>query len=357
MGLGFLMLLSFLMLNPFIGGLLLKSGWVEVGQFLSRLGFYWLGIFFVIFCVNVTLITLAFIQGIARRLNRSALWIDSRGIFLVGIVAAICINFYGFFEANRIGVTQLDLVNPDMSPLSNPVRIVQISDVHYGLTMLPFRHQNLLKKVSALNPDIIVSTGDFLDHGAEYLGEYMDAWQALQPRLGKYAVIGNHEVLAGFRSSLKLLGRAGFRVLSGEWVDFGNFRLVGLDDPRTGLSENLHFSPDDLASKPGVSILLNHRPGWPLQLEKRFDLALAGHTHGGQIFPFGLLVYFTHGILSGLEGTPWGGWNYISRGVGTWGPPVRLLASPEITLLVMRYGKKKHLKLAGTEPVAHKALP
>ena len=332
--------LTLLMLLPFMGRWVLNGGWVEVGRLLSLAGFYWLGIFFTVFCLDGLLVLLSLLQGRIGRARRPAvLWM------VMGV--ALCVNLYGFFEASRITVTRLDLFNPAMSPFSDPIRIVHISDVHYGLTQLLSRHNALLERIQLLNPDLIVSTGDFIDSGAVYDGVLMDAWRDLQPRLGKYAILGNHEVIAGLYSSLALLKRAGFKVLRGEVQEFDIFRLVGLDDPHTGLSDRLQFSPEELADKPGFSILLNHRPGWPASMDHSFDLALSGHTHGGQIFPFGLLVYFSQGVLSGLQPTAWGGWHYISRGAGTWGPPVRIWAAPEVTLLVMQHGQTKRLVLEG----------
>lgn len=343
LSLGAGILVAFFMLSLFIGGWFLTVGLFMAGELLSNIGFYWLSFFFVLFCMDTVLRLLARIQGMIGGMNHSASWGDARKTVLVAVAVAVFTNLYGVYEAKQIGVTRLDLINPDMKSPMDAIRIVQVSDVHYGLTMQPDRHQRLMELLRTLNPDIIVSTGDFLDRGAEHVGDYMDAWQALKPRLGKYAVTGNHEAIAGLPRSLALLERAGFHVLRGERVNFGDFQLVGLDDPLTDQSENLHFSPDDLIGQAGISILLNHRPGWPSQLDARFDLVLSGHTHGGQIFPFGLLIYLVHGHLSGLSSTPWGGWNYISRGVGTWGPPVRILAPPEVVLLVMGSGKEKGL--------------
>ena len=347
---GGLMGLTLLMLLPFMGRWMLTWGWIEAGRLLSLAGFYWLGIFFTVFCLDGVLIVLALLQGRFGRFKRSVTWIKTPAVLWMVMGAALCINLYGFFEASRVTVTRMDLFNPAMSPSAAPIRIVQVSDVHYGLTKLLSRHNILLEYLHRLNPDMIVSTGDFIDSGAVYDGTLMDAWQEFQPRLGKYAILGNHEVIAGLDSSLALLKRAGFKVLRGEVQEFGVFRLIGLEDPRTGLSNMLHFSPEELADKPGFSILLNHRPGWPESMENFFDLSLAGHTHGGQIFPFGFFVYFAQGVLSGLQSTPWGGWNYVSRGVGTWGPPVRLWAEPEITLLVMQHGQTKHLVVQESMP-------
>ncbi|MBF0359082.1 MAG: metallophosphoesterase [Magnetococcales bacterium] len=259
------------------------------------------------------------------------------------LLAAVIFNIYGFYEASEIEITRLKISNPDMAQNAAPIRIVQVSDLHYGLTMLNSRHQNILKQVQALNPDMIISTGDFLDRGSENSLEHMLAWQTLQPRLGKYAVTGNHEAIANLPRSLKLLKTAGFKVLRGELEDFSSFRLIGLDDPRTGESDKLNFIIDELKDRTGISILLHHRPGWPKKFNGLFDLVLSGHTHGGQIFPFAALVYFTHGNLSGLYPTEWGGASYVNRGTGTWGPPVRILSPPEITLFVMQHGETKQI--------------
>lgn len=347
--LALLLLLALFMLSPFLGRTLLSLGWMLEGQVISWLGYAWIGVFFAIFSLDGTLLILALLHTMGRKFTRKkgkpAEWIHKPGLLLTTLVVALCINLYGYIEASNIGVTRLDLVNPHMAPHAEPIRIIQVSDVHYGMTMLPSRHQKLIETVSSLHPHMIVSTGDFLDHGAIHSASYMDAWRALKPPMGKYAITGNHEVIAGLAISLKLLERAGFQLLRGEMRKFAGLNVIGLDDARTGISEDLHFSPEELDHQPGFTLLLNHRPGWPVVMEKRFDLALAGHTHGGQIFPFGMLVYLSHGILSGLHPTAWGGWHYISRGAGTWGPPVRILAKPEITLMVMHPGTTKEITL------------
>ena len=339
----FILLLIFIT-SPFFGGWLLKSEWFEVGRIFSNLGFYWLGFFFVFSSISALLIFSAYLQGVTSERRKSALWIYSRKTLITTLALAFSLNIYGFFEASNIGVTRLNLANPEMPKNAAPIRIVQISDAHYSLTMLPSQHKRMLELVRSLNPDIIVATGDFLDRGAGHVGKYMDLWRLLQPRLGKYAVLGNHEAIAGLSQSLALLNRSGFKVLRGELVDFGSFRLAGIDDPFINKSDNLHFSPENLKGTRGLSILLTHRPGWQPQLDGRFDLALSGHTHGGQIFPFGFVVQFIHGSPSGLGVTSWGGWSYNSRGAGTWGPPIRILAAPEVTLLVMHPGKKKQIE-------------
>ncbi len=341
------LLMLTLMLSPILGSFMLKQGWVESGWVLGNVGFYWLGLYFIIFCLEMLILILAFIQARIGKLAKSAGWRNQRATLYTTIATAVLINIYGYFEAGQVEINRLEMSNPAMAQGADPVTLVQISDVHYGLNMTRKRHTKLVNMVKELQPDIIVATGDFIDRGAERLAAYMDDWQALKPRLGKFAVSGNHEAIVGMESSALLYRRCGFRMLEGEYVDLAAIRLIGIDDPRTGYGGKVAFDPDELPEFEGATILLYHRPIWPEALSGHFDLALSGHTHGGQMFPFGYLVKLVHGEISGLHPTPWGGWRYLNLGAGTWGPPVRILAPPEIMLLSMVHGVEKSVTFKG----------
>ena len=195
-------------------------------------------------------------------------------------------------------------------------------------------------RVEAERPDIVVSTGDLLDVSADHIERLAPLLADMHPPLGKFAVTGNHEHYAGLEESLVFHEAAGFRVLRGESVVVGGRLCVaGVDDP-AGRRRGDAVMLDErkvLASGPRrrATVLLKHRPAVSEESLGRFDVQLSGHTHGGQIFPFTLLARLVHGRGLGLHQLEKGSALYISRGAGTWGPPMRVLAPPEITVVTL----------------------
>jgi predicted MPP superfamily phosphohydrolase len=160
--------------------------------------------------------------------------------------------------------------------------------------------------------------------------------------LGAYAVTGNHEYYAGLEHSLRFLRNAGFTVLRGEAARAGGIILVGVDDP-TAMSSGQSTILDTGKALASVSannfvVLLKHQP--VVDSDTKFDLQLSGHTHGGQIFPFVYLTRLRYRVHTGLTELADGRLLYVSRGVGTWGPPIRLFAPPEITLITIAGANK-----------------
>jgi predicted MPP superfamily phosphohydrolase len=116
-------------------------------------------------------------------------------------------------------------------------------------------------------------------------------------------------------------------------------RIAGVDDP-TGLQRGEPCFLDETVALAGADgsrpvILLKHRPWVNTESAGRFDLQLSGHTHGGQIFPFSIIIYCIYPITPGLRRVAPDRYIYLSRGAGTWGPPMRLFAPPEVTLIIL----------------------
>jgi len=160
--------------------------------------------------------------------------------------------------------------------------------------------------------------------------------QEIQPRLGKLAITGNHEYYAGLGQALDFTGRAGFQLLRGKGITIGGvLNIAGVDDP-TGLSygEETISERDLLSGLPRdiFTVLLKHRPVIDKESLGLFDLQISGHTHRGQIFPFVLLSQLFFPYNSGIFLLSNQAILYVSRGSGTWGPPIRFLAPPEVTI-------------------------
>ncbi|MHB8836296.1 MAG: metallophosphoesterase [Candidatus Methylomirabilia bacterium] len=223
---------------------------------------------------------------------------------------------------------------------SAPIRIVQVSDVHLGLLVGKRRLGAILERVREARPDLLVSTGDMLDAVGDHLEPLAAMWRNVLPPLGKYAVTGNHEYYTGIPGALAFLEGAGFRVLRDEALVIpGVANLIGKEyRAPSGLSgAPARFRPlADLMHEgdPGLfTLLLNHLPSGfeedaaPLGV----GLQLSGHTHDGQVFPFRWLVRLSFRHTAGLARSG-ASLLYVSRGTGTWGPPLRFLAPPEVTV-------------------------
>jgi hypothetical protein len=151
--------------------------------------------------------------------------------------------------------------------------------------------------------------------------------------LGKYAITGNHEVYAGLAESLEAERAFGFDLLRGEVKTVGNvLNIVGIDDPAAGMEENeraiLAGAQNGL-----FTLFLKHRPDPSIGSLGLFDLQLSGHTHYGQLFPFRYIAALVYPLQNGPYYLAGGSVLYTSRGSGTWGPPIRVLAPPEVTII------------------------
>jgi len=315
-------------------GLTVAVAWVVYG---------WMGFAFLFFWLGLAFDAL----GLVARLVRAP-WMEGPPAFLVVLAAALATSVYGAIEAARPRVERVEIRSPKLPPELGRVRIVQLSDMHLGVMIGPRRLGRVLEEVRALGPDLIVATGDVVDGQADRLDGLAPLFETLRPRLGKYAVTGDHEHYVGLAAALDFHERAGFAMLRRAAAEVApGLVLAGVDDagrPRPGVESPERDGIDDevrlLAGLPRdrYVILLKHRPVVDGRALGRFDLQLSGHIHGGQIFPFGLVVRLVHPVDTGLNPLPDGAALYVSRGTGTWGPPLRVLAPPEITLIELVAG-------------------
>jgi predicted MPP superfamily phosphohydrolase len=218
-------------------------------------------------------------------------------------------------------------------------RILQISDLHLGPLVRRSQVEHIVAAGNALQPDLIAITGDLVDGAAEGTRAKAELMAGLQAAHGVCFVTGNHEYYSGVDEWLAHLPSLGIRVLRNERVTIGEgldaFDLAGVDD-WSGRGFGHGHGPDLARALAGrdrgrVLILLAHQPKQIFEAAAAdVDLQLSGHTHGGQMFPFGLLVRLQQPYVAGFhmhEGTG----IYVSRGTGYWGPPMRVGSPAEIT--------------------------
>ena len=299
----------------------------------ALVGYSWLGLLFYAFWGFLLIGAAGILCKLGNLLAGSSLpaFTGPRAALCV-LLAVLVINVYGYFEARSVRVERFIIRTAKLPAGTERLRIAQISDVHLGLMVGEQRMADILRKVEAENPDIFVSTGDLVDGDMTRLGALPALFEKLQPRLGKYAISGNHEVYAGLADSLQAERAFGFTVLTGEVKTVGNIlNIAGVDDPAAGLEEN----ETEVLGKAqnGLFVLfLKHRPDPAPESLGLFDLQLSGHTHYGQLFPFRYISGMFYPLQNGPYYLSKGSILYTSRGSGTWGPPIRVLAPPEVTI-------------------------
>ncbi len=325
-----------LMASPLFGMVLERAGHPVAARVVAVPGMVWAGAFFLLFSVSLVhdlyngILTLASFAapaaGRARLLGARPIIAE---VALVALITA-----YSVVEANAVRIRHVELPT---SKLDRRIRVTQITDVHLGMSVGRTRLARIVRLVESTKPDVIVSTGDLVDsslHGSEQLAGLLEQMKA---PLGKFAVTGNHEYYAGLPQSLEFTRRAGFEMLRSRAVRVSEgLTIAGFDDPAGRW--NAGPPPDEEGVLRGADaddfvLVLKHRPPRrpdPLPLR---DLQLSGHTHNGQIFPFTVIIWLYYAYPCGLVEPSPGHYLYTSRGTGTWGPPMRFLNPPEVTVI------------------------
>ena len=223
-----------------------------------------------------------------------------------------------------------------LPPGASGYKIVQLSDVHVGPTIGHDFIEQAVKETNALEPDLIVITGDLVDGTVEQLREHVAPLARLRAKDGVYFVTGNHEYYSGADEWLAHLGTLNVRVLRNERVDVrGLFDLAGVDDasarrilPHHGQDVGKAIAGRDSSR---ALVLLAHQPkAFKHAVAAGVDLQLSGHVHGGQLVPFNWLVKLDQPYVSGLHQVN-DSWIYVSPGTGYWGPPMRVGTVSELT--------------------------
>jgi predicted MPP superfamily phosphohydrolase len=265
-----------------------------------------------------------------------------------GIVAAAAVSTgYGIAEAKQTPQVKSVPVKIDhLPPELEGFRIVQITDIHVSPTFRRASVEEIVAVVNTLNADIVVLTGDLVDGFVDQLGYDVAPLKQISSGSGNFFVTGNHEYYSGVIEWIEEVKRLGFTVLLNEHVVItrGQARLLlaGVTDYRGGNFLPSHRSDPQKALNGALQadakILLAHQPKNIFDAAQAgYDLQISGHTHGGQFFPWNLLVGFVQPYVSGLhihQNTR----IYVSRGTGYWGPPVRVGSPSEITLIKLVSG-------------------
>src|SRR6056297_1168232 len=322
---GYPVFAAFMIAAPVLSRYFERTGLFYLQKIFAVTGYIWMGILFLLSKLRPGMMPFT---------------VSGRSRFLISMVFALIISVYGYYEAGNITTGRIVFRSSLLPEDRDIFRIVQISDVHLGVMSGASRLARITRSIKTLSPDIIVSTGDLVDGQMGKINGVSELMKELEPDSGKYAVTGNHEFYTGIGHAVEFTERAGFTVIRNSFVEPCSFiSIAGVDDPAGKMlkanGEAMVKETDILRSMPEetLRILLKHQPVIQDGSADLFELQLSGHIHGGQIFPFHLFTRLAYKIRPGLSRADRDSWIYVSRGTGTWGPPVRFLSAPEVTVI------------------------
>lgn len=318
------------------------SGHIGGRDLRATVGDVWLGVAFQLFVWTLF--------GEVLRLVLWAADAPGRGVLVSVVVAAwtVLVLLYGLRTAlGPVPIRRVEVRLPRLHRDLDGLRIVQITDTHLSRILGQRWMTRIVHQVNGIEADICCHTGDLAD-GAAPLREAAVGELGRVAHPHKYYITGNHEYFGDAEHWARRMGELGWDFLHNRHVVYrrgrGELVIAGIDDP-TGTASGLPGHGPDLAraleGAPGDAavLLLAHQPKQARQAaEYGADLQLAGHTHGGQMWPFHLLVRADQKFVSGLHSVTERTQLYVSRGTGFWGPPFRIGARPEITVLTLRAG-------------------
>jgi hypothetical protein len=271
----------------------------------------------------------------------------SRIVAVAVVVVSLVLILWGYVEAMRVPrVKQVDVVMPRLGAGLDGVRVVLLTDTHYGPIDRARWSAAVVEAVNRLDPDIVCHTGDIADGPVARRQAQVAPLATVRAKLARAYVTGNHEYFGEAEGWLDHMRQLGWEPLHNRHVvvERGGSRLVvaGVDDATAAGSGRPGHRADHAAALSGADpdlpvLLLAHQPKQvDAAVAHGVDLQISGHTHGGQIWPFHLLVRLDQPVVRGLSRHGERTQLYTSRGTGFWGPPLRIFAPSEITVLTLR---------------------
>lgn len=255
-----------------------------------------------------------------------------------GAAAAAALATVGYGTANVLRGPSVKRVTVPLAKLpraSHGFRIAVVSDIHLGPLLGRAHAQRVVDTINSTNPDLVAVVGDLVDGTVADLGSAAEPLAGLRAKHGSYFVTGNHEYFGDAGEWVDHVRELGLRPLENARVEIAGFDLAGVNDLA---GEEEGEGPDFEKALGGrdparASVLLAHQPVVIHDAVKHgIDLQLSGHTHGGQMWPVNYIAQAANPTLAGLE--QYGDTAlYVTRGAGAWGPPVRVGAPADITVV------------------------
>lgn len=336
------------------GRILPRNYWTLALQWvgLSIMGWFFITLFFVLVRDLVFFIAKVVKKRMPSPPSKAGVPDPDRRAILQGTsslavaAASAGVSSYGIHTARQTAALRyVDIPIKGLDARLDGLVILQLSDIHVGDTIGRRYVERIVERCQEVDADLIVITGDLVDGEVEELRHDVAPLFELKAPKGVYFVTGNHEYYVDTLSWVDHLRENGFDVLldehrvmehnGAEWV------LGGVTDYSAPSIIPNHVSDPEIAFRgaptTALRVLLAHQPrSYYATKGLEVDLQLSGHTHGGQIWPFTYLVLLQNPFIAGLHRV-WGSmWLYISRGTGYWGPPMRVAAPSEITVLTLR---------------------
>ncbi|GHV59356.1 putative metallophosphoesterase [Campylobacterota bacterium] len=310
----------------------------------GTLSWYWLDMFASSLAVIFVLFAAVLIGDWTKRVVRRVRG-DDRADHAINIavpIVSVIYLAYGFVSA----FTDPNIKRVEFpAPIAQPLKIAHLTDLHLGNgELLNTRFaSNIVELTNALNPDIVVITGDLVDAPLPQVTEALQILAQLRTTHGVYYVSGNHEYMYNPAAIMDYLETLNFTVLRNSSArlagDFGAISIAGTLDLAGNRYNFLKPDPQqalELIRSDDFVLALAHQPKTAFDYpQASFDLMLAGHTHGGQMFPFTLLIRFVQPYVSGLYKHDERASVYVNRGSGYWGTPFRMFAPNEIALITL----------------------
>ncbi len=317
-------------------------------------------VFYVFLCLIAVMIVNGFARLADRRLpasERPARRLTRiRRLTVAGLALAVAVTGYGVFEASYPKLTYHDFSSADLPAEFDGFKVALLTDVHVGPARSGEFLARAVEQVNTQNVDLVVLGGDMIDGTVEGLGEELRPLADFRSTYGTVAVTGNHEFYSGAGSWVAEWRREGLTVLANDALVLrrgtASIDVIGVNDrsgtppldedlsaAMTRLQDRDHISRDDTGR---FRLLVAHQPRQAmsqgnLAAKVGIDLQLSGHTHGGQMWPIRYLVRLQQPMVDGFAEVA-GVTVFTSRGVGSWGPPVRVAAPPEIPIITLRRG-------------------
>ncbi len=334
--------LYWIITSLFIIGQILERGNPGIfSRVISFIGSYWLAIFLYLLLTVVAIDLIRVIQHFTHFIPASMLEgiLHPQKLFVYSASLALIISLVGFYNAKHPRIKEIDLTIPKRASELKNLKLVVATDVHLGVLLQVRTAKRLARDINAQNPDLVIFGGDLVDHNPvpvieNNLGKYLEAIKA---PMGIFAVAGNHEYIGHVEKSVNYFDKHQIEYIRDTVKIIENkIQLIGRNDregknytgeTRKSLESLIKESDSNLPS-----ILIDHQPVEYNKVSKNnIDLMLSGHTHRGQLWPFGYITRMVYendfGLMKKANTT-----FYTSNGYGTWGPPVRIGNIPELVV-------------------------